>query len=152
VVTASPSTRRSISSRVADFTDLTPVDRAEFAAEIAPALTLVAPSGMGQEERTTWLRAAHLALDGIPIALLQRGVREAMKTADHPAKLVPAIRAAVDADWQWRRMNATSSSRPIPLPAPIETDEQRTEREEVAQLMRGLRLRLEAKVGEDDAR
>jgi len=42
------------------------------------------------------------------------------------------------------RPATTTVVRPVALPAPIETEEQRVERLEVAKLMRGLRLRLEA--------
>ncbi len=92
-----------LSSRMADITDLIPVSRAEFAAEITPCLALTSGVGMKGEDQRTWLNAAYKALDGIPITLLKRGAAHALKVADHPSKIVPAIIAEVADDWKWRR-------------------------------------------------
>lgn len=57
---------------------------------------------MDEETRTEWLLAAYLALEGIPLDLLQRGAKDALKTADHPSKIVPAITKSVGATWENR--------------------------------------------------
>lgn len=88
---------------MANPTDLIPVTRVEFAAEMAPCLELVAPTGMDEDRKRSWLNAAYKALDGIPIALLKRGAAAAMAKADHPAKIVPVIMREVQEDWDWRR-------------------------------------------------
>lgn len=88
---------------MADITDLVPVDRSEFASELVPCLALTSGVGMSAIDQKTWLNAAFKALDGIPIGLLKRGAAFAMKVADHPSKIVPAIIAEVQSDWDWRR-------------------------------------------------
>lgn len=86
-----------------DAFDLVPVDRAEFAAEIVPCLALTSGVGMSNEDQRIWLNAAYKALDGIPIKLLKRGADAAMKTADHPSKIVPAIMKEIRETWDWRK-------------------------------------------------
>lgn len=137
------STQVSLSSRMGSLTDLVPVSRAEFAAELVPCLALTSGVGMSATDQRAWLNAAYKALDGIPIALLKRGAIAAMEKADHPSKIVPAIMAEVRETWAWRRNNATAP-RPLALPAPVETEEERAERLEVAALMGGLAKRLAA--------
>jgi len=97
-----------VAARRNDTRDLVPVSREEFFVEVAPCLTLAAGVGMSQEDQDAWLEAAYQALEGIPIALLERGAAAAMKTADHPSKIVPAITAAIDEDWRWRREHRQS--------------------------------------------
>lgn len=58
---------------------------------------------MAQGERRDWLLAAWDALSGIPADLLERGCRAARLTADHPAKIVPAIISEVQSTWERRR-------------------------------------------------
>lgn len=108
--TVAPSTRREISSRRANLNDLEPVDRHEFASVITPALALVAPVGMTGDEQRTWLRAAYLALDGIPIALLERGAKAAMTTATHHSQIVPAILKEIREQWDWRRKHRPTAA------------------------------------------
>lgn len=57
---------------------------------------------MDEDGRREWLHAAYLALEGIPLDLLQRGAKDALKTADHPSKIVPAITKSVGATWENR--------------------------------------------------
>lgn len=124
--------------------DLIPVSRTEFAAELTPCLALTSGIGMTSEDQRTWLNAAYKALDGIPIALLKRGADAAMRKADHPSKIVPAITAEIGDNWA-RRRDIASKVPPAPyLPDPEETDEQRAERLEVAALMGKLADRLSA--------
>jgi hypothetical protein len=112
-----PSTQRSVSLREADPTDLRPVSRAEFASAVAPCLQLVAPVGMDLESQDTWMEAAFKALDGIPIGLLKRGCEAAMRQADHPSKIVPAIIAEVKETWDGRKRLSQSYFPYNPQPA-----------------------------------
>ncbi|WP_259384331.1 hypothetical protein, partial [Bacillus thuringiensis] len=116
--TASPSMLPSLSSRMADHKDLTPVSRAEFAAELVPCLALSVGVGMSEEDRKTWLNAAYKALDGIPIALLKRGAQAALMRADHPSKIVPIITKEIGEDWAWRRKASDPNWLRTETPAP----------------------------------
>lgn len=95
--------RRALEARATDIHDLEPVDRSEFFAEVGPCLALTMGVGMSPGDQDAWLEAAFIALDGIPIGLLRRGVRAAMLNADHPSKIIPAIMAEIGANWTWRR-------------------------------------------------
>lgn len=128
---------------MADPTDLVPVNRAEFAAEMAPCLALVAPVGMDGEAQRAWLNAAFKALDGIPIALLKRGTAAAMVQADHPAKIVPAIRREIGESWDWRRKHR-AETRPAAADVAPRHRPSRDEAREVGGLMRDLAQRLKA--------
>lgn len=104
--------RRSLSS-TAVATSLTPIsdsqaDRARFAQALTPCLSLVAPTGMTQAERSEWLHAAFLALRHLPADVIEKGAQSAIANADHPSKIVPAIAKAVEDDMAWRRrMNSS---------------------------------------------
>ncbi len=65
--------------------------KAIFAKHVGPALALVAPTGMSETERKTWLGAAYTALGHLSEPTLAYACRAAMGKVDHPAKLVPAI-------------------------------------------------------------
>ncbi len=84
-------------------TDLIPVSRQEFAAELVPCLSLTSGVGMKDADQRVWLNAAYKALDGIPIKLLKRGAAAAMLRADHPSKIVPTIMSEIGEDWEWRK-------------------------------------------------
>lgn len=84
---------------------------------MTPCLQLVAPVGMDEDSQDTWFEAARKALADIPIGLLQRGVAAAMRKADHPSKIVPAIMAHIGDDWQWRIDRQAALDAPA-LPAP----------------------------------
>lgn len=99
--------------RRTDTRDLVPVSRDEFFTAVAPCLTLAAGVGMSQDDQDAWLEAAYQALDGIPIALLERGAAAAMKSADHPSKIVPAIIAEVEETWNWRKEHRVTSRPPM---------------------------------------
>lgn len=114
------STQVTLSSRMEDAFDLVPVDRAEFAAEIVPCLALTSGVGMSNEDQRIWLNAAYKALDGIPIKLLKRGADAAMKTADHPSKIVPAIMNEIRETWDWRKRWVAQRARvEAPPAAPV---------------------------------
>lgn len=74
-----------------------------FAASLSPCLTLTAPTGMGQAERREWYAAAWRALGHLPADLIRRGAQEALRTADHPNKIVPAIIAYAEPKVSERR-------------------------------------------------
>lgn len=99
---------------------------------------------MTQDERKGWLHAAYKALDDIPAGQLDGAVREAMKTVDHPAKIVAAIRKTLEGPGRYQSM--------VTMVTPSHDDIRRMEEDrrpspnskEMAELMRGLRERLEA--------
>jgi hypothetical protein len=70
--------------------------RMRFAGILAPLLSLVAPTGMSQDERKAWTAAAFAALSDVPHDLLRVGVSRATTSVDHPSKIIPAIRKIVD--------------------------------------------------------
>lgn len=139
VVTVARSTQLSTGSPGTDAL----TTRAEFAAEVGPCLALVAPTGMDQAERKTWLGAAHKALAHIDAATLSRAAQVAMLRADHPSKLVPLIAAEAERLASGYRPISTIHAVPCE-PCPPETEDARRDRLELAGLMRGLRERMEA--------
>lgn len=67
------------------------------------------------------MEAAFASLRHLPIDLIEKGAKAAQMTADHPAKIVPAIIAATKDDLAWRqRMNAgrPQAEQTAALPAP----------------------------------
>jgi hypothetical protein len=88
---------------------LRPATPDQMQAELTACLALSGASGMSEDDRCEWLRAARLTLEGIPADLLAQGCRKARATCDHPSKIVPAIMADVTDQWKWRR-----ESRPAP--------------------------------------
>jgi len=98
--------QRAISSQTtANYTNLTPATKAEFAAALTPCLSLVAGVGLKGDERREWLHAAYIALGDMPVDLLKRGTHAAMRTADHPSKIVPAIIAECASALEARKRN-----------------------------------------------
>ena len=128
-----PSSRRDIEFRRADARDLEPVNREEFFAVVGPCLALCGAVGMGEGDRREWLEAAFLAVGELPIALLERGAKAAMRTADHPSKIVPAIIAESGASLKFRR----DLAKPLDN-GPREKVIPQAEREEVGRLMKEL--------------
>ena len=125
-------------------TSLTPCPKADFAAALTPCLALVGGTGFKIEERTEWMHAAYLALDGVPADLVKRGARAAMLKADHPSKIVPLIMGEIADELALRRR--LYSNRPMiqhqPEPEPKReplTDEQR---KDVAELMANLARKM----------
>lgn len=110
VVTSAPPSLSSAS--------LEPATRDDFRDQLTACLALVAPSGMSDGERRDWLLSAWDALRDIPADLLERGCRAARLSADHPAKIVPAIMAEVEDNLKWRRESARSAAEYRALPAP----------------------------------
>jgi len=84
-------------------------------AELTSCLALTAPSGMTATERANWLKVARHTLKGMPQDLLQAGCQHARETADHPAKVVPAIVRYAGPLWQ-ERMNRLREERSLAAP------------------------------------
>jgi hypothetical protein len=82
---------------------LAPALGADFKRTVAPTLTLVAGVGMSREDQRAWLATAAETLSGIPADLLEIGCNAARRTADHPAKIMPAIFATVQPLWDARK-------------------------------------------------
>lgn len=106
---------------------LQPTPPADVMMRLAPVLTLTAGAGMTGGARAEWLAAAADALKGIPFDLLERGIRAARSTCDHPSKIIPAILADVKDAWRDRlrergmiRRLADLADNPPTPPAPVE--------------------------------
>ncbi|KQN12018.1 hypothetical protein [Sphingomonas sp. Leaf28] len=119
-VTVARSMLPSDSKLAADYRDLKPASDDQFITTLLPCLQLVAPVGMDEDSQDTWFEAARIALDGIPIGLLQRGAEAAMQKADHPSKVVPAIMAEISEAWARRKRLAApvAAARSNALPEP----------------------------------
>lgn len=120
-VTVARSMLPSDSRLAADYRDLKPASDDQFITTLLPCLQLVAPVGMDEDSQDTWFEAARIALNGIPIGLLQRGAEAAMQKADHPSKVVPAIMAEIS--WAWaRRKRLAAPVADVQAPALPEPD------------------------------
>lgn len=75
-----------------------PATEDQMFSELGRCLTLCAPSGMSQDERTTWLLAALAEVSAIPAEPFFAASAKARTTCDHPAKIVPAI---IRASQEW---------------------------------------------------
>lgn len=134
----------SLAAASKSLTNLTPADDGEFISTLMPCLQLVAPVGMTGEAQDMWFEAARMALADIPADLLKRGAIEAMRVADHPSKIVPAIVKEVSGSLQSRR-TAQRYRREFSEPEPLaleKHDVPEEERREVAALVAGLVKKL----------
>jgi hypothetical protein len=95
---------------------LVPATPDEMQQELAACLALSGASGMSEDDRCEWLRAARLTLEGIPADLLAQGCRKARATCDHPSKIVPAIMADVTDQWRWRKESRPVQAQPEVIP------------------------------------
>lgn len=84
-------------------TKLQPARRDDFRDQLTACLILVAPTGMTQDDRNEWLRAAWGTLQHMPPDLLEAGCEVARETCDHPSKIVPTIVRTTDALWRKRK-------------------------------------------------
>lgn len=117
---------------------LIPAGEVEFISTLMPCLQLVVPVGMTPAAQDMWFEAARMALADVPADLLKDGAIEAMQTADHPSKIVPAIMKAVRDRLEMRRQSSRYR-RPEPEPLALEKhDVPEEERREVAALVAGL--------------
>ena len=75
------------------------IDRAEAITELSRALALCAPVGMAEQERALWLSAAYAEIADMQAEVFRQSIAKVRKTADHPAKIIPAITAEAQS---WR--------------------------------------------------
>lgn len=121
------------------------VTPSDFARIVGPLLTMTAPTGMTQDERKAWAHAASMMLSDLTIGELTDAVRDAAKTADHPSKIVPAIRKALEGQYRYVPLHRPITPEPIALPRKDVQAE--AEQAEVAELMRDLAAKWSAKHG-----
>jgi hypothetical protein len=121
-------------------TSATPDD---FRRQLTACLVLVAPTGMTQEDRTEWLRAAWGTLDGIPADLLEAGCEVARETCDHPAKIVPAIVRVVDPLWRKRKEDRANVRTALAKMTDPEPEEPRCTPEQAAEIIAAVGLKME---------
>lgn len=112
-------------------------------AELSACLVLVAPSGMTEAERQSWLSVARQTLRGIPEDLLKRGCQAARRHADHPAKIVREIMREVEAEWESRRRSLTLIERSC-APVLAAPTYEAIPHEETQRIIREARQSLEA--------
>ena len=108
-----PATRRNLPA------DLQPASVPEFIQAVTPCLHLCAPVGMSLEDRDTWFDAAYMAIGHLPPDILRDAARDAMRKADHPAKIVPTIMAEAEERMEMRRQ----ANRYTALPSPTAHDQ-----------------------------
>jgi hypothetical protein len=82
---------------------LAPAKADDFRKQLTSCLILVAPTGMAQEDRNEWLRAAWGTLKDIPPDMLEAGCEVARQTCDHPSKIVPTIIRVSEPLWRKRK-------------------------------------------------
>lgn len=82
---------------------LAPAPPAQVNLKLTELLTLSAPAGFNDDDRTEWLAAAANATKGIPSDLLDMAFKAAREKADHPAKIIPAMMASFKGPWSARR-------------------------------------------------
>ena len=76
---------------------------------------------MAEDDKVAWFAAAFMALDGFSGREIAHGVKYAMRKADHPAKVVPAIVAGIETMGEYGRDTgrpAVVNDAPA-LPAPV---------------------------------
>lgn len=139
MVTAAQSGLRTTSSALAVRTEPQRIERSVFANELTPCLALVSASGMTREDRREWMEAAYRALSGFTPAQLKIGAAAAMRTADHPSKIVPAIISAIHGEM--KEHERTRYLDGYGHPSLRETREGYCTPEEAAEIMAQLRAR-----------
>ena len=93
---------------------LAPATQEEAILAIAPSLTLCAPSGMSEDDRTEWLMVAADAVGHIPRGLFLRACQHVKGRHDHPSKIIPSINTYCDEnrkDWEWCNRPAIKAPR-----------------------------------------
>lgn len=83
---------------------------------------------MTADDRKAWAHAAYMTIGDVEPDALRRAAQAARETADHPAKVVPAIVAALRAERERERIASLNRiERPmaqlVHKPAPIPHDE-----------------------------
>lgn len=84
--------RRNLESQISELSwKVAPPTSAQALAELTRCLALAVPAGMTEPAREAWLRVAVAEVGGIPAAYFAEACQHARRTADHPAKIIPAI-------------------------------------------------------------
>lgn len=107
---------------------LIPSTASDLIGAVAPLLALTGGIGMTEDNRVEWMKAAGMALAHLPADLLRHGAKAAMRTADHPSKIVPTIIATTEDDYAARKRQVRDiaehealfgpEANNLPLPAP----------------------------------
>lgn len=130
-----------------------PPSQEDILTELGRCLRLTAPVGMTNEDRREWLLVAIPEVAGIPSCEFFDACAEARKKADHPAKIIPAIRSykapsyANAAEFKIRLRNAEArwsnrdAGRLESKPVWDDADERRKVAAGMAELMEELRAR-----------
>lgn len=138
-----PLRRETRSLGPASFSHRQPLDMDTALEELGRCLTLCAPSGMGSDERRTWLVAAWAEIKDIPLGPFLSACNAARKTCDHPSKIVPTIiRDSQELTAAIRRNQSAvepGERRALPAPYREQPDEEQLE---VAAMMRDLMSKL----------
>lgn len=111
-----------------------PATSEQFRDELTACLALVVPVGMTEESRREWLSVAWATVGHLPAYLLSAGCEEARKTADHPAKIVPAIIGYAEQRLENRKR--INREYPVSLPAPERDEFNYCTPEEAAEILR----------------
>lgn len=119
---------------------LKPTTAKQGTAELLACLTLVAPSGMSNEDRQAWVAVARETLRGIPADLLKRGCDHVRRTCRFASEIVPAIIEEVGSSWERRkRMAAVSEAQYANRHAPrLESKPEYVSAEEMRTLIRSI--------------
>lgn len=137
-------TPRNASSPATTPDNLVPATMPEFIKALTPCLQLCAPVGMTIEDKDTWFDAAYMAVGHLPPDILRDAALSAMQTADHPAKIVPAIMREAGERIESRKRFAETINRYSALPAPTPDNRSPEEREGIAKTMGQLVERMKA--------
>lgn len=121
------------------------------ALELSRCLTLCAPSGMTQDDRTEWITVAVQDVEEIALGALQRSCKAARLSCRHPSELIPAIlsnAATIEEDLlrehRWAVQALHNLNAPILPPLkPVIIDE--AEHDEVKKLMSELLAEMRKK-------
>lgn len=122
--------------------DISPAPTKVAVAELSACLTLVAPSGMTGNDRSEWLKVAHMTLRDMPADLLSRGCEKARQTCRFPSEIVPAILHELEYAWPNRQERIRAANRPrlcSPPPAPQTPAIEYVDPAEVRKLLKSIR-------------
>jgi len=118
--------------------------REDFRRELVACLTLTAPSGMSEADRTEWLKAAWGTLAHLPPDLLSIGCTAARRRCDHPSKIVPTILEETTGMLNQRRRDHSEILAAIAKMGDPEPTEERCTPEEAQRIMRELGIEPDA--------
>ena len=91
---------------------LAPLPMSEAVMELSRCLTLCAPSGWSVEDRAEWLSIAMADIGEYPAEVFTEACKQARRTCDHPAKIVPAICGYAEPEAERLRLRLRSHRQP----------------------------------------